>query len=90
MLNCRVADFARGFYWGAVGGDSEKHVAYQQTIYINGSLFVARSLSNPRFGESTGLLFSNFASQGYSISPTIDRASDNAMGSPPLGQGPRS
>ena len=71
VLNCRVADFARGFYWGAVGPDAEKHAVRRQSVTIRGSLFAARSINNPRSGASTGLLFSNFASRGYSISPTI-------------------
>ena len=60
ISNVRIADFSTGFFWGNVGGDSERHVVYQQTISVKNSLFVSRSINNPRFGFSVGILLPIF------------------------------
>ena len=71
ISNVRFADFASAFFWGNIGGNSEAHVVFQQTITIKSCLFVSRSVNNPRFGVSTGILLPIFASVGYSISPGV-------------------
>ena len=67
----RVADAAVGFFWGNIGGDPEKHIAYLQRISILDSAFVGRSNSAPSCYAQVGILLPIFASQGYSISPGV-------------------
>merc|ERR1712138_345545 len=70
ISNVRMADFHVGSFWGNIGGNSNNHVVYQQTLTYRNSLFVARSYNNPRDGTSRALLLPIFSSQGYSISPS--------------------
>ena len=71
MSNVRIADMEVGFFWGGIGGNSEAHEVYQQTVTFKNSLMAGRSINNARLGKSTGVLMPIFASVGYSISPTV-------------------
>ena len=66
-----MADFHVGSFWGNVGGNSNNHIVFQQTLTYRNSLFAARSVNNPRFGTSRALLLPIFASIGLSISPSV-------------------
>ena len=70
VSNIRLADFHIGTVWGNIGGNSERHVVYQQTISYRNSLFCARSIANPRLGTSRAILLPIFATGGPSISPS--------------------
>jgi len=71
VSNCRIADSRVGFFWGAVGANAETHrIATQrtgvrkgtaQTIVVKSSLIASRSINNPRFGASVGILLPIFA-----------------------------
>lgn len=81
VSNCRIADSRVGFFWGAVGANSENHAITTRpsgrrkgtahTIKIMTSLIASRSINNPRFGASVGILLPIFASIGFSISPGV-------------------
>ena len=71
IANVRIADCHVGFFWGNIGGDSEAHVAAMQTITIQDSAFIGRSINNALCGSQTGILLPIFATHGYSISPSV-------------------
>ena len=71
ISNVKIADSSVGFFWGNIGPDAEAHAVQLQSITIADSLFLGRSLNNPLCASQTGILLPVFATQGYSISPTV-------------------
>ena len=69
ISNVRISDAHVGFWWGAVGGDPQKHVVRMQTITIDDSLFIGRAIGHPSCFAQVGILLPVSASEGYSISP---------------------
>lgn len=65
-----MADATYGFFWGGIGPSAIDHVAVLQSVNISNSLLVGRSRSNAACVQQRGLLLFQFATEGYSISPS--------------------
>lgn len=65
-----MADARFGFFWGGIGPSAIEHLVTLQTVTIQNSLIVGRSRSNPTCVDQRGILLFQFATEGYSISPT--------------------
>lgn len=69
ISNVRLVDSFVHFFWAMVGGDPEKHTIQMQTVIVQNSLFVGRSVEHPSCKNQVGVLLPVAASEGYSISP---------------------